>query len=299
MLDLHRLILLREVKLRGSMTAAARELSYSHSAVSQQLALLEREAGVTLLEKVGRGVKLTPAGEELVRNTEAILAAVERAESDLASANRRVEGTVNVAAFATISRSVMPAALAALAEQHPGLEVRLHLYDPDVAPVRLVSRDVDAVIADAYPGTEPVGGAGIHATVLGTEPMRAYLPAGFEGDARALARLPWIMEPRSSAATQWAVRVCREHGFEPDVAHLSTDVLFHVRMVEHGLAAAFLSDMVIREAGSDLKPSPLLPLDQHRRIEFLVREGAQTRPALAAIRDAVAARLTPAAHTPG
>ncbi|WP_309068920.1 LysR family transcriptional regulator [Microbacterium sp.] len=292
MLDLHRLTLLREVKLRGSMTAAARELSYSHSAISQQLALLEKEAGITLLEKVGRGVKLTPAGEGLVRNTEAILAAVERAEADLATAHRRVRGAVDVAVFATIARSIMPAALAALATSHPGLEVRLHLHDPEVAAVRLISRDVDAVITDAYPGTEGAAGAGIHSSVLGRDPVRGYLPAGFDpADAAAIREVPWVMEPRTSAATQWALRVCRERGFEPKVTHRSSDVLFHLRMVEQGLAAAFLSDMVIREAGSKVAASSALPRDQQRSILFLVREGAQDRPALAAIRDAVARLL--------
>ncbi|MBK1656601.1 LysR family transcriptional regulator, partial [Allochromatium vinosum] len=88
------------------MTAAARELSYSHSAISQQLAQLEHETGVVLLERVGRGVQLTAAGEELVRNTHAIMAAVERAESDLATSHRHPRGILRVAAFATISRTV-------------------------------------------------------------------------------------------------------------------------------------------------------------------------------------------------
>ena len=292
MLDLHRLTLLREVKLRGSITAAARELSYTHSAVSQQLALLEKEAGVTLLEKVGRGVKLTPAGEELVRNTEAILAAVERAEAALSTAHERPQGVVDVGVFATIARSVMPAALAALAERFPELEVRLHLFDPEVAAVRLVSRDLDAVITDAYPGTEGAGGTGIHTSVLGIDAMRGYLPAGFDAQSADIRDVPWVMEPRTSAARAWAMRICRERGIEPKVAHQSSDVLFHLRMVEHGMAAAFLPDMVIRETGSTLVPSLELPHDQHRSILFLVREGSEDRAALVAIRDEVARVLS-------
>ena len=153
MLDLHRLTLLREVKLHGSMSAAARELGYSHSAISQQLGVLEKETGVVLLEKVGRSVRLTPAGEELVRNTEAILAAIERAESDLATAHERAHGVVTVAAFASISRSVMPAAVADLARKFPGLDVRLRREEPEVAVMQLMSRQVDAVVTDAFPGT--------------------------------------------------------------------------------------------------------------------------------------------------
>jgi molybdate transport repressor ModE-like protein len=123
-LDLHRLVLLRAVAMHGSITAAARELAYSHSAISQQLALLERETGTVLLEKVGRTSRLTPVGLELVRNTEAVLAAMERAEAELAAAQEQARGIVTVAVFTSIGRIVLPAALQALAQTHPGHPVR-------------------------------------------------------------------------------------------------------------------------------------------------------------------------------
>ena len=288
MLDLHRLVLLRELKLRGSMTAAARELSYSHSAISQQLALLEKECGVVLLERVGRNVRLTAAGEELVRNTESILVAVERAESDLESFHGRPQGAVRVAAFATISRTILPDALSTLAEQYPDLDVRLQLADPETAVVRLTSRQVDVVLTDAYPGTKELASSGVHVTTLGEDAVRGYLPrADIEANLDTVRMVPWVMEPASSASTQWALRVCRERGFEPIVAHESTDLLFHLRLVERGVAAAFLPDMVLRESGSLLQPSSWLPTDQHRNIHFLVREGSESRPAIVAIRDAV------------
>lgn len=296
MLDLHRLILLLELKLRGSMTAVARELSYSHSAVSQQLALLEKETGTVLLERVGRNVRLTPAGEDLVRNTESILAAVERAESDLASFHGRPHGVVRVAAFATISRGVLPEALSSLARDFPALDVRLQLADPESAVVRLTSRQVDVVITDAYPGTKEVASGGVHITTLGHDAVRGYLPRpGMDGDLEQVSNTPWVMEPLASASTQWALRVCRERGFEPIVAHESSDLLFHLRMVEMGLAAAFLPDMVLREGGSKLTPSSWLPIDQHRKIHFLVREGSQSRPPLRAVLDAVKNAFTGAA----
>lgn len=288
MLDLHRLSLLRELKLHGSMTAAARELSYSHSAISQQLALLEKETGVALLEKTGRNVKLTAAGEELVRNTEAILAAVERAESDLASAQERPQGIVTVAAFATINRSVMPMAVAELARDFPSLDVRLRREEPELAVMQLMSRKVDAVVTDAFPGTQGAPHGGIHTTTIGNDPVRGYLPHGlvFE-DFNQLQGVRWVMEPAISASSQWAIRVCRERGIEPAVAHISSDLLFHLRMVEKGLAAAFLPDMVVREAGSDVVPSSWLPSDQHRSIHYLVRSGSENSPALVAVREAI------------
>ena len=153
MLDVHRLVLLREVHLRGSMTAAARSLSYTHSAVSQQLALLEKEAGVPLLERVGRGVQLTPAAEELVHHTNGILAILERAEADLAASATQVRGTLRLAAFTTISRYAVPQVLTALGRRHPALDVRFAQVEPEEGLLMLSSRRVDVVVADSYPGT--------------------------------------------------------------------------------------------------------------------------------------------------
>ena len=287
MLDLHRLTLLREVKLHGSMSAAARELGYSHSAISQQLGVLEKETGVALLEKVGRNVRLTPAGEELVRNTDAILAAIERAESDLATAHERAHGVVTIAAFASISRSVMPTAVAELARNFPGLDVRLRREEPEVAVMQLMSRQVDAVVTDAFPGTQGAPDGGIHTTVIGQDPVRGYLPHGVAfDDFDELRTARWVLEPLSAASTQWALRVCRERGIEPNVAHFSSDLLFHLRMVEQGLAAAFLPDMVVREVGSTIQPSSWLPADQ-RSIQYVVRSGSENSPALVAVREAI------------
>ncbi|HEY3572872.1 MAG TPA: LysR family transcriptional regulator [Arthrobacter sp.] len=295
MLDLHRLTLLREVKLHGSMSAAARELSYSHSAISQQLGVLEKETGVVLLEKVGRNVRLTPAGEELVRNTEAILAAMERAEADLATSHERPQGVVTVAAFTSISRSVMPVALAELLRQYPSLDVRLRREDPEQAVVQLMSRHVDAVISDAFPGTAVDYPGGIHATLIGQDPIRGYLPHGVpHTDAVELRNIRWVAEPAHSASAQWALRVCRERGFEPVIAHVSSDMLFHLRMVEQGLAAAFLPDMVVHEAGSMITPSPWLPGDQQRSIQFLVRSGSERSASLTVVREAITRLLAPA-----
>jgi DNA-binding transcriptional LysR family regulator len=145
------------------------------------------------------------------------------------------------------------------------------------------------VVSDTYPGTQPAPAGGVHVSVIGRDPVRGYLPEGKgDGSFEQLQAVPWVMEPLWTASTQWALRVCREIGFEPLIAHESSDVLFHLRMVEAGLAAAFLPDLVVREAGSALVPSPQLPADQHRGILLLTRTGAERHPALTAIRDAVA-----------
>ncbi len=291
MLDLPRLVILRAVAMHGGITAAARELSYSHSAVSQQLAVLEREVGVPLLERTGRSVRLTTAGAELVRSTEAILAAVERAEADVARSSHEPRGVVTIAAFASIARSVLPRALRRLAVDAPRLEVHVELHVPEEASVRLAARQVDAVLTDAFPGTDAPEAVGIHATPLATDRVHGYLPAGCDAsDLAALREVPWVLEPVGAASRQWAQRVCRERGFEPRVAHVSSDILFHLRMAEAGLAAAFVPDLVAREAASALAPSAALPSGD-RGILFLTRAGAEAHPSLVAVREAVRAEL--------
>ena len=115
--------------------------------------------------------------------------------------------------------------------------------------MQLISRQVDAVITDAFPGTQGAPGGGIHTTVIGQDPVRGYLPHGVPFvDFDQLKEIRWVAEPPDSASSQWALRVCRELGIEPVIAHVSSDLLFHLRMVEQGLAAAFLPDMVVREA---------------------------------------------------
>ena len=292
MLDLNRLMMLRAVAMHGSITAAARELAYSHSAISQQLSLLERETGAVLLEKVGRTARLTPVGLQLVGNTEAVLAAMERAETELAASHDQPRGVVTVAVFASIGRSVMPEVLRRLSAEQPGLDVRLRRFDPEEAVLQLTSRHVDAVVTDTYPGTQLAPAGGVHSSVIGRDPVRGYLPEPhLDGSFERLQAVPWVMEPQGAASTQWALRVCRELGFEPTIAHESSDVLFHLRMVEAGLAAAFVPDLVVREAASALVPSPHLPADQYRDILVLTRVGADRHPALRAIREAVAQAL--------
>lgn len=291
MLDLRRLVLLREVHLRGSITAAARALSYTHSAVSQHLALLEREAGVPLLEKVGRGVRLTPAAEELVHHTDDILRILERAETDLAASDSQVRGTLRLAAFTTISRYTVPQVIAALGRQYPALDVRFQQVEPEQGLLLLSSRRVDVVVADSYPGT--AAPEDLHADLLTDDPVRAYLPPEADGATlEGLQRLRWILEPSGSEAHAWVRRVCQEHGFEPDIAYESADLLFHLRMVQAGLAASFLPDLLVRGEGARLQPSTLLGTHQRRRISLYCRAGAERRPAVIACRDAFAEQLS-------
>src|SRR3954449_4690819 len=119
MLDVRRLRLLRELAERRTVTAVAAALSYTPSAVSQQLAGLERDAGVQLLERVGRGVQLNDAGRRLVVHADAVIAQLEAAEADLARASGRVAGRVRLASFQTAAHALVIPALEPLGERPP------------------------------------------------------------------------------------------------------------------------------------------------------------------------------------
>ncbi len=295
MLDVRRLTMLREVHLRGSISAAAQALAYTHSAVSQQLSVLEKEAGVPLLEKVGRGVRLTQAAEQLASHADDILAILERAESDLAASDTMVRGTLRLAGFTTISRLIVPRVLHTMQRRHPELDVRYSQVEPETGLLLLSSRRIDVLVADAYPGTSGFEPEDLHTDLLSRDPIRAYLPADAEvAGLDELRRMRWVLEPAGTEAHAWTRGLCQRHGFEPDVAYESADLLFHLRMVQAGLAAAFLPDLLVRDADVRLAPTTLLDTHQQRHISMVCRAGAERRPSIVACRDAFVDHLAAA-----
>src|SRR5262245_50259308 len=146
MLDVRKLRLLREFARRGTIAAVAGALAYSPSAVSQQLSALEREAGVRLLERTGRQVRLTAAGSVLVEHAEAVLAALEEAAAALGNAGTGVVGQLRIGAFPTAVRTLLPAALVALGRDHPRLELMVNELDPADAPEALRARRLDVAL---------------------------------------------------------------------------------------------------------------------------------------------------------
>lgn len=152
MLEVKRLRLLWELHARGTVAAVAEALNYSPSAVSQQLAILEREAGATLLRKSGRTLELTAAGLALVGETEDLLAGLERAEAALHRVRAEVTGTIRVAAFQTAMLALLPGALRRLRERAPALRVEVVQYEPGAALQDTWARGFDLVVAEQYPG---------------------------------------------------------------------------------------------------------------------------------------------------
>ncbi len=280
MFDLHRLRLLKELHVRGTLAAVASALGYSSSAVSQQLTLLEKEAGAPLLERVGRGVRLTPQALILVGHAEAVLNRLEQAEAEIEASLTAPGGVVRVAAFQTAMLSLMPPLLDLLAHRAPNLRLDAIQHEPDHALSVLTAGGCDLVLAEEYPGHPLPRPAGMDRVELGVDPMRLAVPPGLRG--RELAQLAdqrWILEPADTESGRWSRALCRDQGFEPDVAFHSTDIVAHIRLVETGHAVAILPDLVWPEGPP---PGPELG---HRRIYTCAREGTRQRPGVVAVRE--------------
>lgn len=155
MLDVRRMKVLREVAARGSFSAAAEALSFTQSAVSQQVAALEREAGTTLLDRGSRGVRLTEAGRALVSHADAILARIEDAEEELAALAGLRGGRLRIASFQSAGATLVPRAVKAFHDRHPAVELGMVEAEPEEAQARLRSGDIDLALVYDF---EPLSG---------------------------------------------------------------------------------------------------------------------------------------------
>lgn len=294
MLDVRKLALLREVALQGGVTAAASSLGISPSAVSQQLTRLESETGVPLTIALGRGIQLTQAAHDLVARTEELLALLESAEVALAEARAGLSGTVKLAAFHTFSLTALGSTVRALQRLAPGVEIEFVELDPENALTELSARRADIALVDEYPGLPLPPGRGLVRRLVTREALRAYLPEL----AADPARVAWAAEPRLSDSFQWMRNVCRSAGFEPNVRFESPDFHVHRRLVEQGLAAAFLPHSV----GASLDPSLVADVTggtpMHRSLYTLVRRGTERSPVIAACQSAISEAVRAATGAP-
>lgn len=248
-LSLRRLQMLRELHRRGTMTAAAAALHYSPSGVSQQLAQLEREVGVTLVERLGRRVQLTDLGLVLLEHAEEILAAVERATTALEQAQENVTARLTVGVWASVAAGLLPRALITLATSYPGIEVHTTEMMPEesAAAVRDGHFDMSFVIdySDHLMDWDP----GLTRTVVAVERLHAAVPAGtFPGETISLTELadhPWILAgPRSHFGR--AVRAaCHRLGFEPRIAHTVEEQPTALALTAGGLGVTLVSDLAL------------------------------------------------------
>lgn len=255
MLDVTRLRVLDAVARHGSVTAAARELAYSQSSVSHHLARLEAETGAQLLQRAGRGIRLTQAGQLLAGRAAEIIGRIDAADAELSAHVGLTAGRVRLAGFASaISSLVLPAA-AELARDHPGLEIGSVDTHPPEALAMLRTGRVEVAIVFRYDDAEDEA-RGIRLHYLLDDPM--YLLANRR--TRGLASVSdatWVAG--CSHCRGHLLALCRTAGFEPRIGYESDDIALIQSLVAAGMCVATLPGLALRAHHADGVVATKLP----------------------------------------
>lgn len=289
MFSLNRLALLLEFQRRGTLLEVSRALSFSPSTVSQQIKVLEREAGTPLIERYGRRLRLTREGELLANRAATILSELELAESELASARTQARGTIRMAAFQTFAIAALPRTLELLAESAPDLAVVMKHIDPHDALNALIAREFDVVVGEEYPGRPVLRPDGVEMRTILSDPLLLALHRSVEpalNFAEIAGSMPWVSAALPANGRQWMVATCRSLDIEPHVQFESPDLLVHLRLAESGHAIAVLPRLLFESERPAIRTLsfPGLPA---RRIFVAFRHQAGRSPATMALVDAL------------
>ena len=292
MLEVRRLRLLSELARRGTIVEVARAVGYTASAVSQSLAQLEREVGVPLLERDGRGVRLTPAARGLVERADRILAELDVAEAELAAEHGVVGGRVVIGAFPSAAAELVAPAIGSLASEHPDLTCIVHEQEPEDGVALLRAGELDVLVTESYDGVDLTPSGGLDRRPLLTEPMVLVLAAGRSRPSPRLADYAdsaWIA---GFPGTQYAVafeNACRGAGFTPRQVHRADEAYLIQALAAAGVGVGLLPALACAPgpAVQYVHTDPPLPA---RHLHALVRRGSTARPALMAVLEAVEAR---------
>lgn len=304
MVDVRRLRILCEVARHGSLTAAARALSYSPSAVSQQITMLERELDAVLLERVARGVALTDAGRVLVREAEEIFARLQAAESAVQAVAGLGSGLLRLGWFATAGANLMPRAIAAFRRRHPGVALDLFQGDPGECMARLRAREIHLALVyefDLEPSL-PEGHSQIH---LVDDPLYIGLPRDHPLTAQPhvrledLAQAQWVQGVRTGTTVEVLPKACRLAGFEPTIVLRTDDRIAVEGLVAAGVGVALMPQMTVPTVRSDVVVRPLDSPALVRHVRAALPPGNYQHPAALAMIDilhGVCAELAAEAH---
>ncbi|MFD2766218.1 LysR substrate-binding domain-containing protein [Micromonospora eburnea] len=293
-LDLRRLRFLREFEERGTLAAVAAALGYSPSTVSQQLAILEKDAGTPLFEKAGRGVRLNDAGHLLAQHARVLLSAAEAAEADLAALSGDIRGTVRAGGLQSAARRLLVPAVARMMVDHP--QVRLEIFELELEQtlpgLRLGA--VDLVIGDEYDGHPRPRPAGLRYALLLEEPLKVVLPATHplarSGGPVAVAMLRsdvWTASAEGTGHHAMVVGTCRTlGGYEPDLRHRSSDANIQLELVRVAAAVALMPALTLPAHDPALAVRDVAEAALRRRLVMVTRDSPPT-PALTALLTAV------------
>ena len=260
MLDVRRMRVLREVAVQGSFSAAAEALSFTQSAVSQQIAALERETGTILVQRSARGVRLTEAGEALVRHADAVLCRLAEAEAELEAIAGLRGGRLRMAAFESAGATLMPMAIADFRAKHPAIELSMTLGEPEHIEPQLKSGELDLVLGFGSRFTDEDG---IERRFLLDDPMLLVLPQDHALANKRNLRLAdladeaWIGGPQDCECNRLIYGACSAAGYDPRIAFETDDYAAVQGFVAAGVGVSLIAELGLRTIRDDIVVRPL------------------------------------------
>jgi len=274
------------------MAAVAEALFLTPSAVSQQITLLEQETGVKLVERQGRGVRLTPAGELLVAHADRLFAVLDEAMADMAAIRHDISGTFRVAVFPTVGSWLLPAAVQRCRQQHPHLHVVLEEMEPADGLAAVRTRRCDLAFVDDLTVVLPEEEQGIEKISLFEDALFVLLPS--KHPLAEKANLPvdalkdeyWAIDSAWSGFADYVLGLCRRAGFEPRVNAQCRGFEILSAMVAEGCSIAIVAGLRLRYSTRGITAIPLKPQIK-RRISAAYRSGERSHPALQAFLQAL------------
>ena len=292
MLAVRRLRVLHAVSAYGSVTAAAAALGYSAPAVSQQLAALEREVGMRLTERAGRGLELTPAALILVGHTDALLARLEAAEADLGALRDQIAGRVALAAFPSAAASLVPTAWAALAGSAPEVRLDLTEMEPEESLPAVLRGETDVAVAHEYDLLPRPLDPLFERRELLDDPVWLAVPEDYPMDGpvplSSLAGQPFLAPREATSCAEMIQRACARAGFVPRVVARATDFAVLLSLVAAGAGVTLVPALAARRLPPRVRLVP--PAEPVTRRVFTVsRRGGDRKPAVRVVLDALSA----------
>ena len=288
MLNVARLRVLHEVAHRGSISAAADALSYTQSAVSQQIAALEAEVGLSLLERHPRGVSLTAAGQALVGHADGILTRIEAAQEAMASIAGLRGGRLRMASFPSAGATLMPRAIARFRASYPEVELSLAEGEPEEIAPRLRTGELDIALLFEFDGESLIDKRMTRSELL-EDPMFLALPRTHRLATRERLRLSdlkgeaWVQTASESPCARHVVRSCHAAGFEPNVAFESDDYQTVQGLVAAGVGVALIPRMALSAVREDVAIRSLSPAPPVRSVIAAAPAGARLVPSATAM----------------
>ena len=292
MLDVRRLRVLHAVSAYGSVTAAAAALGYSAPAVSQQLAALEREVGMRLTERAGRGLELTPAALILVGHTDALLARLEAAEADLGALRDQIAGRVALAAFPSAAAGLVPTVWAALAGSAPEVRLDLTEMEPEESLPAVLRGETDVAVAHEYDLLPRPLDPLFERRELLDDPVWLAVPEDYPMDGpvplSSLAGQPFLAPREATSCAEMIQRACARAGFVPRVVARATDFAVLLSLVAAGAGVTLVPALAARRLPPRVRLVP--PAEPVTRRVFTVsRRGGDRKPAVRVVLDALSA----------